>query len=181
MSAQATEAAPTPRQATSLYELVERMRIVLARVDELEGEVDDSTAAEMDALSSSLEERVEVIAAVYRALHEEAEACDRLARPYLDRAKRKRAQADALKLRLHAAMQECGRLKITTDTVTAAIQRNPAGVEILVPEHEAAAKLPAEYLETRTVIRKDAIKAALLGGATLDFARLTTGTHLRLR
>lgn len=180
MSTEAATVVP-PRKATSLYELVERMRLVLALVDERDGEIDDATGAELDALAASLDERVEAIAAVYRSLREESEACKRMAQPYLDRAKRKAQQAETLRLRLFAAMQECGRSKIETPTATASIQKSAPSVELLVPEHEAPAKLPARFLETRTTVLKDKLKSALQGGEAFDFARLVQGSHLRIR
>lgn len=165
----------------SLFELVQRMTAVLARIDEAEGEVDAAAGAELDACAESLEERVEAFAAVCRTLKEEAEACARFAAHYTERAKRKTDQAERLKARLQEAMDAAGRTKITTPTATAALQKSPPSLHLFVSEEEAIKIAPAEYVETRKALRKDAIKAALLGGAAFKFARIVRGVHLRFR
>lgn len=166
---------------TSLYELVQRMTAVLDRIDEADGEVDDAAGAELDALAESLEERAEAFAAVCRALNEEAGACDRFARHYQQRSRRKTLQAERLKARLFAAMEACGRSKITTPTATAAIQKSPEALQLDVSEEEAIALAPAELVEVRRELRRDALKAALKEGASFTFARLIQGRHLRFR
>lgn len=183
MSAEGQTVVPgAPRQASSLFELIERYRAALRDIDEAEGEINDEIGAELDALAASLPERAEAIAAVCRALNEEAEACDRLARPYVDRGKRKRAQADAMKARLKLAMEETGQTKIATPTATAALQKNPPSCELTVPEHEIERHVPEQFLERTTRVRMSDVLIALKQGTALPFARLKPPTtHLRFR
>jgi hypothetical protein len=180
-SANAQDGFPAVPRRRPLFDVIADTLALLAEIDLAEGEVNDQQAARLDALASDLDERAESYAAVHRTLESEAEACERLAQPYLDRAKRKRAQASALKARLKDAMEATGRTKIVTPTATVAIQKNSPSLELLVPEHEAEQHIPAEYLETRVTIRKDVLKGRLLAGETFPFAQLKAGTHLRIR
>ena len=161
----------------SLFELVEAMRAVLQRIDDAEGVVDEAAGGELDALAASIETKAETYAALYRSLNEEADACMRFAENYRNRAARKAAHADMLKARLFEAMQIMKLRRVVTPTATAAIQASAPALELTVPDHD----VPAEYIETKRVIRKDLIKAALQRGEKLSFARLTRGEHLRFR
>lgn len=171
---------PAPRKL-SVFEIVEIGLQLLREVDDNDGELDEDLARRLDEHMGTLECKAEAYRAVCLALESEAEACDRFAHVYAERAKRKRAHVAKLKARLFEAMQILGVTRAIGPTGGAALQKSPASLELLVPEHEATQHIPAEYLETRTVIRKDAIKAALQGGATLAFARLTQSFHLRFR
>lgn len=174
-------AAPsTPRP--SLLSIVEAMQVILQRVDESDGEMDDATAAEFDALGLTLDEKAEAIAAVCRMEEEAAEACDRMARPYTDRAKRKRNRVEDLKRRLQDAMDVAGKKKIERPTATIAVQRNgQPSVELTVPDHELEKHAPEDLFESKKVFRKDLLKARLVAGEKFSFAVLRHGSHLRIR
>jgi len=161
----------------TLSEIVEGMLAIFARIDEAEGEVTDEVAVELDMLAASTEQKVEAYAALYYLLREEADACDRFVQRYTERAKRKRNHAEALRTRLFDAMQITGTKQIKAPTATATIQKSAPALELLVPETE----VPAEYVELRRHIRKDAITAALKNGVALEFARMKSGSHLRFR
>lgn len=178
--ANAQDGFPVNRTPT-MFDVVTVGLQLLNEVEEADGELSDELAAKLDAHLLTIETKAEAYKAFATALTAEAEACDRFATVYAERAKRKRAHVVRLKARLKEAFEALGITSAMGKTGGAALQRNPPGVELLVPEHEAPEKLPPEYIETRVVVRKDAIKAALQAGATFDFARLTQSTHLRFR
>lgn len=170
-----TEQQPPPKR--SLFDIVEAYIAVLARVDEADGEVDDMVASELDALTGDMQTKAEACKAVYFMLREEAEACERFVQRYADRAKRKLGQAESIRSRLFNAMLILNLRKVDTATGCAAIQKSTPSLELLVPETQ----VPAEFTETKNVVRKDLITAALKGGRKLEFARLKQSQHLRFR
>ncbi len=159
---------------TSLYEIVEAMRAVLQRIDDADGEIDEDGAAALDALAVTIEQKAESFVALHRSLYEEAEACERFALNYRDRACRRRAQADALKTRLADAMRLLGLRKIATPTATVTFQQSPPALEL-----DQGADVPDAYVQK--VPNKGLIRAALQAGTALPFARLVRGEHLRFR
>lgn len=180
LPAEQPSADPAPRRL-SVFEIVALGLELLREVDDRDGELDDDLARRLDEHMGTLESKAEAYKAICLTLEEEAEACDRFAHRYATLAKRKRAHVARLKSRLFDAMQALGVTKALGPTGGAALQKSPASVELLVPEHEAGQHIPPEYLETRVHIRKDAIKAALQGGASFAWARLTSSLHLRFR
>jgi hypothetical protein len=172
---QTNETQPKPKR--TLFEIIDQVQEILARAHQAAGELTDADVAELDALDLSIEEKAEAYAAVYRMRREEGEACKRMAKRYEERAVSKTREADSIKRRLYEGMQMLGRQKIETATATAYVQKSPAALEILVPEDQ----IPAQYIELRRHVRKDEIKADLQGGLELPFARLTVGSHLRIR
>lgn len=161
----------------TLFEIIDRVQEIVARAHEAAGEITAEDAAELDALNLSIEEKAEAYAAVWRMRREEAEACERMAERYAERARQKRTQAESVRRRLYEGMIVLDRRKIETPTATAYIQQSPPAVELLVHEDD----VPAQYVEFRRHVRKDAIKQDLQGGAQLTFARLAIDSHLRIR
>lgn len=166
------------RPILPLFELVERYVDLLVKIDDAEGELTPELAAELEALEPQLERKVEAIAAVHAMLTEESEACDRLAKTYADRAKRKARNADVLKARCKDALDVIGVRKVATPTVTASLQANPPKVELLL----ADAELPDEAFVITRKVDLGGIKERLKAGEPCTYARLVSGgDHLRFR
>lgn len=172
-------AAEQPRKL-SLFELVEQGQQLLAELDDADGELTPELAQRLDALMGSIETKAEVYKALYLSFSGEAEACERLASVYTQRAAQKRRRAESLKTRLFDAMQSLNCKKVGGPTGGARIQANgAASLELALAEEELVKKLPDELVEVRRVLRKDEIKKRLAAGESVPHATLKRGEHLR--
>lgn len=142
------------------------------------GEVDPRFEAYLESLGFALERKVEVYAAVNDRLRAEADALADLGRRYGKRAGVREGQAKRLRERLKIELERLGRDKVKTPTATAAIQKNPASVDLTVLDES---ELPDEYVVVTRSADIAKIKAALQTGVVLPFAELRHGTHLRFR
>lgn len=179
MSADLTErltADPGPQRAPTLFEVVEQLRAVLQKIDDADGEVSDEDAAVLDALNAGLDQKAEAYHVVAVEALAQAEACKRMAAPYLERAKQHANRAERLKSRLFDALQLAGRSSAGGPTGGARLQLSPESVELL-----EGAKVPQDYLVVTAEPALAAIKAALKDGEKLGFARLVQNQHLRWR
>ena len=168
-------AQPTQPLAPPLWQLVERMRALLAEVDEADGEVTAEVAAQLDALAPTLERKVEAYAGVYRQLEGEASACAAMAEHYTRRKERLLRQREQLRQRLCDGMRKMGLRKIEAPTATAAIQKSPPKL-VITDENAARDRYPRVTVD----VDKQALRAAVDAGEC-DCAHLEQSEYLRIK
>lgn len=178
MSAEVSPNSFAPAKPPSLFDIVERMRAILAAVDDAEGEVSELQEAELDALAGNLDEKAERYAGLVRVLEAEAEASKAVAKRYTDRAQRKAKHVERLKARLLEALKVAGAHSAGGPTGGAFLCASPPTVLITEPDM----LIPAPFWRTHApTVDEAAIKQALLRGEKLDFAQLTRAEHIRWR
>lgn len=166
-----------------LWEIVDAMRAVLARIDEADGEVTPEVDAELTALAPTLERKVEAYAGVYRQLEGEASACAAMAEHYTRRKERLMAQREQLRQRLYDGMKSMGLDRVKAPTATASIHDSP--VKLVVTDEQAA--IAAGWAKTVTILDRQRLKEALEADtcgaecAREKYAHLEQSEHLRIR
>jgi hypothetical protein len=159
-----------------LYEISAEMRAALAVLEEREGELDDALEARLDAVEMAFGEKVDACLCVESELRAEAAALAAEGKRLADRGKARAAHAERLREYVAASVRASGVHKVDGARFTAWLQKNPPRLELTGP-------VPMEWCEERTTLHTDsgAIKAALLRGEPLDFARLEQGESLRVK
>ena len=157
----------------TLAEIAAEIMELASTVDE-NGELTKEAAAQLDKINLSLERKVEGYAVARAHLLADAKACKEVAKQYDQRAQARENAAERLCARLQLQMAQLGTTRIKTPTITASIQESPKRLVITGP-------VSAKYLKQVLEVDKDAIKADLDAGETIEHAHYERGTHLRFR
>lgn len=167
----------------SLYAIHCEMETIIEAI--LEGGADSVEAqAALDAhlagLDAALDAKADQYAAIITSLNARAAARNIEAKRMRQLADADEALADRLKERLKAVMETTGRTKIDTARFRLSVAGN-GGKQSLEVKVEPTALAP-QYQVVRVEADKEAIRAALEGGATIPGCTLLPrGTSLRIR
>jgi len=137
-----------------LYELTDDYFGILERIGE-SGEVDEETAALLEALDDEIEVKAENVAKVIRTLELEADAINQEAKRLADRARAKANSAAHLKDYLHRNLEALGKKKVEGEVLTVSLRKKPPSVEVV-----DASVIPDAFTEERVETRVD--KRAIL-------------------
>lgn len=165
-----------PKREPTLQELVDRILAITSASPT--GEISAEQDQELQALSLSLERKVQAYYATAQQLSAEAQAFDELAGVYRARCEARKASADALKARLKSEMERAGQKRIKTLTCTASIEKSPPKVVF-----RDGAQIPPRFCITISRPDKKAILEALERGdrAAAECATVVRDDHLRFR
>lgn len=167
----------------SLYAIHCEMETIIEAI--LEGGADSVEAqtaldAHLAGLDAALDAKADDYAALITSLNARAEARTAEARRMRQLADADTSLADRLKERLKAVMETTGRTKIDTARFRLSVAGN-GGKQPLVIDADPAT-LPKHLTAVRVEADKEAIRAALEGGATIPGCTLLPrGTSLRIR
>lgn len=147
----------------------------------MDSDADEQTIADtLEGERWPLEVKAQNVAFVIRNIQSTAEAIKAAEDKMAERRKTLERRIDWLKGYLKSGMELAGINKVESPYFTIAVQNSPEAVEIDEP-----GLLPAEYWKQPEPpppsIDKVAIKAAIKAGADVPGARLTQGTHLRIK
>lgn len=147
----------------------------------MDSEADEQTIADtLEGERWPLEVKAQNVAFVIRNIQATADAIKEAEEKMMTRRKTLERRIDWLKGYLKSGLELAGINKVESPFFNITVQKSPESVEIDEP-----ALLPAAYWKQPEppppVIDKTAIKAAIKAGEDVPGARLTQGTHLRIK
>ncbi len=161
-----------------LYEISAGYREVMARVDDADGVLDEALEAQLDALGGALAEKVEACGVVMLEMGADESALDGEIKRLQARKKAVTAGRDRLAEYVRQCLSVAGERKVKGTRLTVSL-RASTSVQVEV----GADQLPETLRRTKIVVEpdKDAIKAALESGATVEGCSLVTRDSVVLK
>jgi hypothetical protein len=168
-------------RTTTLYDMSAAYSELLVRIED--GEYDDDTAADIeaiiDAIGGAIETKAEAIVSLATDLEYRAAAGRAEAKRLTDRAIARERKAERLQQYLLRAMQAAGIPRIETVRFTLAVRQNPGRVEVL-----EQAMVPRDFIKTvvTETVDKRAISAHIKeSGEVPDGVELVKSSRLEVR
>lgn len=173
--------------SSTLFEIGEDMRALLAIMDECDEELTPDVDAALDQwfkeLSNGEAAKLDGYVNLIKTLEMEATAAIAEAEQYEMKARVRKNRVARLKDRVKEHLEATGRKKVETATKrTIAIQANGGVIPVKIAEGTDPASIPDEFAIVTRAPNLDAIREKLKTGESLPFATLgERGTHLRIR
>lgn len=153
-----------------LYDLSQAFADIMLDIEAVEGVLDETIEARLDAAAERFAEKTDAVAAIVRTFEADAAAFKAEKEAFAEKQKAAEGRARWLKEYLRRCLEVAGQKKVKGELFTVSVQKNPASVAVFA-EVDA---LPPEYVRTKVekTADKTAIKAALEAGQELAFAAL---------
>lgn len=135
----------------NLYDIDHRLLLLYSKIEEAEGEIDDVTALELDALEMAFDQKVQNIALYHKTLLAEAKAIKEERERLYERQKQKEKRADNLKQYLRNVLD--GK-KMEGNNFAIGWRKSE-----VIPESITEENAPSEFIKTK--IEKSVDKAGL--------------------
>lgn len=159
-----------------LYELADSYRRIIRKIEDNDGELTEETMAELEAASSSLEEKIHNYCSWYRSTESMLRAVSEEIEYLRRRKARLEAQSEFIKNGVSDALAAMGADRFDNGRRKAWIQRN-AQPSVVIDDQAA---IPEEYWEVTRTPKRSLISSVLSTGHPVPGTRLVTGTHVRI-
>jgi seryl-tRNA synthetase len=163
---------------TNLFQLVGQYRELQALDIE---DIDETTLRDtLEALGGELEIKATNVALYHQNVQAFANAITEASQKMAVRAKAVQARADSLKQYLKGCMEAAQITKIESPELSLKIKNNPHSL-VISPDAVIPSMYVTERVITETTIDKNAIKAAIKAGQSVDGCHLEQATRLEIK
>ena len=163
-----------------LYDITAELAAVLARVEEAEGEINETDAAALDTLEGAFDAKVENIGKAILGIQAEAGAFAAESKRLAERKRSLDKRADWLKDYLKTALEQAGQETVKGQLLTVALRKSP----LSVPEVDMAV-LPGAYVriipEQREADKKAILDHYRTTGETVPGATVQQGRYISIK
>lgn len=158
----------------NLYDIDHSLLLLYSKIEEAEGEIDDVTALELDALEMAFDIKVQNIALYHKTLLAEAEAIKNERATLYDRQKKKEKRAESLKQYLSNVLD--GK---KMEGANFAIGWRKSEV---IPESITEANAPTEFIKTKIEksVDKMGLKKAIKEGL-ITYIKLEQKNNIQIK
>lgn len=174
--------------ARSLFAIGEDFEVVHRLLDEVGDEPDTKEVASavyawLKKLDQEEAAKLDNYCEYIATLKMEAAAAKEEAERFLRKAEARLSQMEYLKETMLEYLEKSNRKKVATEKGrTISVQQNGGKQPLIIDEAIDIQLIPQDYIVLKKELDKEAIRASLLAGMSLPFARLgEPGKHLRIR
>lgn len=159
-----------------LYELTDQYRLVMERIENAEGELDEGLEALLDEAEGEFDQKVENTVKVLKNLKAEEEVVRAEAQRFQSRAQALSRKQEWLREYLLYNMQKAKRQKVDGDLFKVKVGQSPWRVQV-----DNLSEVPEEYKRVKEEVDKKAVAEVLKEGETIAGVRFVRKPTITIR